>query len=138
MRVEQSGKRLNDKSLNFIEGRISPTEDWLLVKPLPPHLSQTIAADWNGEAVRGEVLAAGPGKYRNIHTRGFKVGKDGKPEQFRTVRKSEVFVPTEVKVGDVVQLGGMELGGYLWKHVIVAGQDCIWCMEADVCFVEDP
>jgi hypothetical protein len=132
-----SGERLTDKSLNFVTGRLKPTEDWLVVKPLPPNLSQTIAADWNGEAVRGEVLAAGPGKYPNIHTKGFKPGKDGKLEQFRTVKKSKVFVPTEVKPGDRIQLGGMELGGYLWKKVIVDGVDCIWCMEADVCFVED-
>lgn len=133
----QEGVRLHDKSLNFVSGKVRPKEDWLIVKPLPPNLSQTIAANWNGEAVRGKVIAAGPGKYPNIHTKGFRPGKDGKPEQFRTVRKSKVFVPTEVKPGEVVQLGGMDIGGYLWKHLILDGEDHIWCMEADVCFVEE-
>lgn len=132
-----SGVRLHDKSLNFVGGRVCPLEDWLIVKPLPPDLSQTIAADWNGEAVRGQVVAAGPGKYPNIHIRGFKTGKDGKLVQFREVKKSKVFVPTQVKPGDIVQLGGMEIGGYLWQHVLVDGVDHIWCMEADVCGIEE-
>lgn len=134
----QDGIRPRDKSLNFVSGKIKPTEDWLIVKPLPPRLSQTIAAHWNGEVTRGEVIAVGPGKYRNLHERGFKPGKEGKAEQYRKVRKSKVFVPTEVKVGEIVNLGGMDIGGYLWKHIQVDGQDCVWCMEADVCFVEDP
>jgi hypothetical protein len=132
----QSGRRLNDRSLNFVSGRISPREDWLIIKPLPPHLSQTLHAEWNGEAVRGEVVAAGPGKYPNVHKRGFRPGKDGKPVEFREVRKSRCFVPTQVKVGDIVQLGGMDVGGYLWKHIIVDGVDMVWCMEADVTFIE--
>jgi hypothetical protein len=134
----KSGVRVHDKSLNFVTGNIFPTEDWLIIEPLPPRLSQTIEANWNGEVVRGKVIAAGPGKYPNLHTRGFKPGKDGKSEQFRTVKKSKVFVPTEVKPGEIVNVGGMDIGGYLWKHVMVDGKDCVWVMEADVCFIEDP
>jgi hypothetical protein len=137
MNQESPGVRVHDKSLNFVSGEINPTEDWLLIKPMPPHLSQTIAADWNGEAVRGKVIEAGPGKYPNIHKRYFKPGKDGRPIEVREIKKSKVFVPTEVKPGDVVQLGGMSIGGYLWKHVLVNGEDHIWAMEADVCGVED-
>jgi hypothetical protein len=138
MTTIQDGIRPRDKSLNFISaGHIKPTEDWLIIKPIRPVLSQTIEANWNGEVSRGKVIAAGPGKYPNLHTRGFKPGKDGKPEQFRTVKKSKVFVPTEVKPGDVVNLGGIDIGGYLWKHVMVDGEDCVWVMEADVVFIEE-
>jgi hypothetical protein len=126
------GIRKHDTSLNFTDGEIHPIRDFLIVKPMPPALSQTIAADWNGEAVRGKVIKAGPGCYPNIHERGF---KDGTP--YRRVRQSKVYRPTEVKPGDVVQLGGMEIGGYLWKHVWLDGEDHILIDEDDVCFVED-
>lgn len=128
---ETPGVRLADKSLNFVTGQIKPLRDQLIVKPLPPHLSQTIHASWNGEAVRGEVIAAGPGKYPNIHTRFYKDGKE-----VRQVRQSTQFRPTQVKPGDIVQLGGMEIGGYLWNHIIVDGDDCILCTEQDVTFIE--
>jgi hypothetical protein len=126
------GVRQHDKALNFVQGEVQMRGDYLIVKPLPPALSQTIAADWNGEAVRGKVIKAGPGCYPNIHQRGF---KDGKP--YHTIKPSKVYRPTEVKPGDVVQLGGMELGGYLWKHVWLEGEDHILIDEDDVCFVED-
>ena len=131
MTVIENGVRLKDQTLNFVEGAIRMLGDRMLVKPLPPHLSQTIAADWNGEAVRGEVLAVGPGEYPNIHTRFHKDGKE-----VRTVRRSTQFRPTEVKVGQIVQLGGMELGGYLWPHVIYEGQDCVIVTEKDVTMIE--
>jgi co-chaperonin GroES (HSP10) len=128
---EDRGVRLHDKSLNFVKGQIRPLHDQLVLKPLPPSLSQTIAADWNGEAVRGQVIAKGPGKYPNIHEKGF---KDGKP--WRRIRQSTQFRPTEVQIGQIVQLGGMEIGGYLWNHVYIDGEDHIMCMEADVCGIE--
>ena len=131
------GIRLRDQSLNFVEGQVRPKEDWLLIKSLPPHLSQTISADWNGEPVRGQVVEAGPGKYPNLHKRYWKAGKDGRPIEIREIKKSKIFRPTEVKPGDIVHLGGMELGGYLWKHVLIDNVDHIWAMEADVCGIEE-
>ena len=131
MTTISSGVRLRDKSLNFTSGTLKPLREKLIVKPLPPDLSQTISADWNGEAVRGEVIAAGRGTYPRVHERGT---KDGKP--YRTVRDSKAFRPCDVKVGDIVHLGGMEIGGYLWPHVIIDGQDHILCSEQDVCGIE--
>jgi hypothetical protein len=128
----ERGVRLADKSLNFVTGQIRPLREKLIVKPLPPALSQTIRADWNGEAVRGEVIAAGPGTHPRIHEKGT---TDGKP--WRRVREGRAFRPCDVKVGDIVQLGGMEIGGYLWPHITVNGEDCIICSEQDVCGIED-
>jgi hypothetical protein len=125
------GVRLADKSLNFVQGQIRPLREKLIVKPLPPHLSQTIQADWNGEAVRGEVIARGPGTHPRIHEKGT---QDGKP--YRRVRESSAFRPCDVQVGDIVQLGGMEIGGYLWPHIQINGEDHILCSEQDVCGVE--
>jgi co-chaperonin GroES (HSP10) len=125
------GIRQHDKTLNFASGQIRPLREKLIVKPLPPSLSQTIAADWNGEAVRGKVIATGPGTHPRIHEKGT---KDGKP--YRRVRELKAFRPCDVKVGDIVQLGGMEIGGYLWPHIMVNGEDCILCSEQDVCGIE--
>ena len=128
---EDRGLRLHDKSINFISGQVRPLREKLIVKPLPPALSQTIAANWNGEAVRGKVIAAGPGTHPRIHEKGT---KDGKP--WRTVREIKAFRPCDVKVGDIVQLGGMELGGYLWNHILIDGEDHIIISEQDVAGVE--
>jgi hypothetical protein len=127
------GVRLSDKAVNFVApGRhIRPRGDYLIVKPLPLTLSERLKADWHGEVVRGRVIAAGPGCYKNIHRRGV---KDGKP--WRTVRQSQVFTPNEVQVGDIVQLGGMEIEGYLFPKVWVSGDWCVICREEDVCFIE--
>lgn len=130
--AEDRGIRFYDKSLNFVTGQIRPLREKLIVKPLPPSLSQTIAANWNGEAVRGEVIATGPGTYPNIHEKGI---KDGKP--YRRVRQLSAFRPCDVKVGDIVQLGGMEIGGYLWPHILINGEDHIVCSEQDVAGIEE-
>lgn len=126
-----TGVRLGDKSVNFVTGKIRPLREKLIVRPLPPALSQTIATDWNGEAVRGIVVAAGPGTYPRIHEKGV---KNGVP--FRRVRDLRAFRPCDVRVGNVVQLGGMELGGYLWPHILIDGVDHIICSEQDVCGIE--
>lgn len=127
----KSGVRLADRSLNFVSGEVKPLREKLVLRPLPPSLSQTIAADWNGEAVRGQVVACGPGTYPRIHEKGI---KDGKP--WRTVRELRAFRPCAVRVGDVVNLGGMEIGGYLWPHIFIDGVDHILISEQDVCGIE--
>ena len=125
-----TGKRSYDRSVNFIAEHetIRPLRDQIIVKPLPIEFSSTLEVVWSGETVRGLVIAVGPGCYPNRHSR---FQKDGKEQ--RTVRSSKQFRPTEVKVGDVVELGGKEIGGYLWTHVFVNGEDCIICREQDVC-----
>ena len=128
------GVRLADRAVNFVSpGRtLRPLRDQLIIRPLPLSLGDRIEAAWGGEPVRGEVIAAGPGCYPNIHRRGM---KDGKP--YRTVRESRVFRATEVKVGDVVELGGMEIGGYLWPKVWCGGDWCVICREQDVAVLHD-
>jgi co-chaperonin GroES (HSP10) len=128
----KSGVRVHDKSLNFVTGNIRPLKDWVIIKPLPIPFSDTIETNWRGEAVRGKVIAVGPGKYCNIHTRGKKDGKD-----FRSVRQSKQFRPCDVKIGQTVQLGGIEIQGYLWTHLQIDGEDHIICMEADIALVEE-
>lgn len=132
MAAEERGVRFADKAVNFVsQGQtIRPLRDQILVKPLPVALGDRIQADWHGQVLRGIVTAAGPGCYPNIHARGF---KDGKP--YHTVRQSKVFRATELKIGDVVELGGREIGGYLFPKVWFDGDWCVICREADVAIV---
>jgi hypothetical protein len=125
-----SGKRLNDAaSLTFITAgeTLRPLRDQLIVRVIPPKWSTGLAIEYRGEALRGEIIAAGPGLHPNVHRRGKKDGKD-----YHTVRRSGVFRPTEVKPGDIVELGGAEIGGYLWQRVNYRGAECIICREQDV------
>lgn len=135
MAASERGVRFADKAVNFVPqgGRIRPLRDQLILKPLPLALGGRITANWTGQVVRGTVIAAGPGCYPNIHARGF---KDGKP--YHTIRQSKVFRATEVKVGDVVELGGLEIGGYLFPKVWADGDWCVICREQDVAIVHDP
>ncbi len=134
MKQESPGVRISDKTINFVAKaeRIRPLRDQIIVKPLPLRFSPTIKAEWRGEAIRGEVIAAGPGCFPNLHSRGT---KDGKP--YHTIRQSKHFRPTEVKIGDVVELGGMEIGGYLFPKVWVDGEWCVICREQDVAVLHD-
>lgn len=131
--MPESGVRLTDKSYHtLLPGEsIRPLRDRIVLKPLDCKLSETILAVFSGETVRGEIVAIGPGKYPNRHYRGKKDGKE-----WRHIKPSQVFRPTELKVGDIVSLGGMELGGYMFPTVYMNGAKHILCEEADVAVVE--
>lgn len=126
----QTGVRLKDRQYTQItpDETIRPLRDQIIVKPLDPKWSPLIAIAYNGEALRGRVVATGPGCFPNVHARGKRDGKD-----YHSIRQSKIFRPTEVKVGDIVELGGAEIGGYLWTHVSINGEDHILCREQDVC-----
>lgn len=121
-----SGVELTRKSLDFVNGTVRPLGDRILVKPLPLKLSTLIEAAWKGKTVRGTVVAVGPGEYPN------KYNKDRSK-----VWKSRIFRKTEVKVGDEVELGGMEIGGYEFVKLIVNGVEMVLCSEKDVAAVHD-
>ena len=72
----------------------------------------------------------GAGKYAIIHERGT---RDGKP--YHTIRQSKYFTPTELKVGDIVELGGLQFDGYLFEQVGIDGVPHVICQEADVAVV---
>jgi len=110
---------------------LRPLRDGIIVKVLPLKLSQTIHAEWAGSAVRGEIIAVGPGHYPNIHERGRTDGKD-----WRRVRQSSHFRPTEVKVGQIVHLGGMENGGYIWPKIYINHEEHVHATERDICGIE--
>lgn len=125
--------------MEIINGTMRMTSDRLLLKPL----------EWNGEAVhgagskivavrhgrtlRGQVVAVGPGHHPT--TKRKKLG-DGRAR----IEFSKHFRPTEVKPGDVVELGGLNQfdgKGYQFTEVIYNGEKHVICQERDVCIVRD-
>lgn len=123
----------------IINGTMRMTGDRILVKPL----------EWDGESVhgegsrihvvrngrplRGQVVAVGPGhnpiKYTNNA-----LGKRAKMDY------SKRFRPTELKPGDVIELGGLNQfdgKGYQFTEVIYNGVPHLICQERDVAIVRD-
>jgi hypothetical protein len=106
--------------------------DRLLLRPLKWQPSKILEVVRFGRALRGEVMAVGPGhnplKYRKVN------GK-------KLMDYSKRFRPTEVKVGDIVELGGLNVfdgEGYQFPEVLVGTERMLICTERDVTIVIEP
>lgn len=125
--------------MEVINGTLRMTSDRVLLKPL----------EWDGEDVhgkgsrikvirkgrplRGIVKAIGPGHYplKYIPTQH---GPKG------SYKLSKHFRPTEVKVGDQVEIGGLNAfdgEGYSFPEVLYNGEKCIICQERDIAIVTE-
>lgn len=125
--------------MEVISGNLRMTGDRILLKPLDWNGSGVhgahakIIAVRNGRTLRGTVLAVGPGihpvsKRRNLG--------DGR----QRIEFSKRFRPTEVKVGDTVELGGLNIfdgQGYDFPEVMVNGEKCLIVTERDVAGVRE-
>lgn len=101
--------------------RIRPLRDKILVKQLPQRLSKIIEiVDRERKALRGVVVAVGPGRY---------------PLRYNQNRskcwESKAFRATEVKVGDIVALEG-----YSYPAILIDNEQHFVCSEQDVCGIE--
>lgn len=106
---------------------IRPLRDQIILEPLEWEPSKIIRVAYRGKPLRGIVRAIGPGLYRRKY--------DG-PKGVRTRSwLGKHFQPTELKVGDTVELGGLELGGYLFTMIRWGMKDMVICREADVAMV---
>jgi hypothetical protein len=95
--------------------------------------SKTIIAIRHGRPVRGRVIAVGPG-HNPIK---YKPNAQGKRAQ---MDYSKHFRRTEVKPGDIVELGGLNQydgKGYQFTEIIYNGEHHVICSERDVCIVRD-
>lgn len=102
--------------------------DRVLLRPLDWDASKTIIAIRHGRPVRGEVVAVGPGS----NPKKYKAGPRG-PRSLMDY--SRHFRPTEVKVGDIVELGGLNVfdgQGYEFPEVWVGNVKHIVVQEADI------
>jgi co-chaperonin GroES (HSP10) len=123
---------LNQASNTDVPGdyKIRPLRDQIIVEPLNVVLSHTIIVKENTKPLRGIVKAVGPGHYP------MRYNADKGPERTK-MWKSEVFQPTEVKVGDVIELGGYDFRGYTFPSIYWGGKLHIICREADVSGILD-
>lgn len=122
------GTRLGNETLTFVSkpAQIRPLRDTIVVEPLP--VNPTVLVEcW--KPIRGKVLAVGPGHYPKRYN-----GRKG----LRTKSwDSKAYLPCDVKVGDTVELGGAELGGYLFQTVRWGEREVVVCREADVALIID-
>lgn len=112
------------------DAKLRPLRDQIIVEPLNRVHSHLIVTHEDMKPVRGIVKAVGPGHYPK------KYDSDEKHKRTR-MWDSDVFQPTTVKVGDVVELGGADLGGYSFQTMYWGDVKHIICREMDVSGVVD-
>lgn len=121
--------RIGNESNAYVpaEAKIRPLRDQIILEPLDWEPSKLIRVVYGGKPLRGRVLAVGPGLYRRKY--------DG-PKGKRTKSwLGKHFQPTTVQVGDVVELGGLELRGYLFQTILWGTKTVVICREADVAMI---
>lgn len=117
----------------IVNGTLRMLSDRLLIKPMDWDASKTVVAIRFGRPVRGEVIAVGPGHHPVSKRTNLGDGR-------RRIDFSKRFRPTEVQVGDIVELGGLNQfdgKGYQFTEVIYNGEPHLICQERDVCIVRD-
>ena len=125
--IQESGVTLDRKRVEYLpeDAVLKPLGDRIAVRPLPWKPSATIDVVSSLKPLRGVVVAVGPGyrqKRRYLDSKGqcYKIGETGR------------IRPMDVKVGDVVELGGLELGGYSFPKVNIGTTEYLICQEQDV------
>jgi hypothetical protein len=107
---------------------VRPLRDQIILEPIPWPFSDIIDVVYGGRPLRGKVKAVGPGVYEKRY--------DG-PKGKRTKSWDRLaFRPTEVKVGDIVQLGGLSIDGYLFPQFRWGDINVVVCREADITGIE--
>jgi hypothetical protein len=120
------GVRVENALLTFVRADedIRCLRDNIVVEPLDIDHGTMLQLVYRGQPVRGRVLAVGPGCFPKKYN-----GPKGK----RTKSwDSKAFRPCDVRVGDVVDIGGLEIGGYLFTRIIWGSRDVVLCREEDV------
>lgn len=130
--IQESGVRIERKSTDLLPAgaKIRLLRDRLLVKPLAWEPSRILSPVLHSKPLRGLVVAVGPG-YRQ---KKWKYSSSG--ERIGMSETGRV-IPTEVKPGDIVELGGLEIRGYDFPQVLIGTELHFICQEQDVCGVID-
>lgn len=117
----------------IINGTLRPMGDRIVIRPLHWDASKIIHAIRHGRPVRGEVIAVGPGANPKKY-------KDGPKGKRSLMDYSKRFQRTELKPGDIVELGGLNVfdgKGYEFTDVLLNNEMVLICQEADVAIVRD-
>lgn len=121
------GSELSHKTTTFIpaEAKLRPLRDVIIVEPLDGTLSAIIHVIHECKPLKGIVRAVGPGHYPRKY--------DHRDKHKRTKTwLSNRLLPTDVKVGDTVELGGLDIGGYSFDSFYHGNKLMLMCREADV------
>jgi len=112
------------------DAKVKPLRDQVIIEPLAVVLSKTIITVEQTKPLRGIVKAVGPGCYPKLYDH---------PDKHKRTKMwdSEIFRPTQVKVGDVVELGGYEFRGYAFQTFMWGDKLHLICREEDISGVVD-
>lgn len=110
------------------DAKFRPLRDQIIVEPLETVYSAIIDVIRETKPMKGIVKAVGPGCYPK------KYNHSDKSKRTK-MWDSKTFKPTQVKVGDKVELGGYQYGGYAFHTFYWGDKLHIICREEDVAFV---
>lgn len=125
--IRREGVRvnLNSAPTSLPEGvKLRMLGDQMLVEVLPWAPSEELVVQYHGRALRGVVKAVGPGCHPWRYS----------PTRDRRWR-SKAFRPCDVKVGDIVELGGLEMAGYPFQELLIGNALHVVVREEDICIV---
>lgn len=133
-RTSTRSAELSHTSNTHVEAglKIRPLRDQIIVEPLDVWHSDVLIVIEPTKPVRGIVKAVGPGHYPK---------KYDHPDKSKRTKMwdSTVFQPTQVKVGDIVNLGSPQGSrGYAFQSIMWGDKLHIICREADVALIEEP
>jgi hypothetical protein len=108
-----------------VDKQIRCRRDYMVVEPLQVEHGVSFAVVENTKPLRGLVKAVGPGHYPKRYNH---------PDKHVRTKTwdSKSFQPTEVRPGDIVELGGYEYGGYAFQTFLWGDRPHLICREADV------
>ena len=109
---------------------LTPLFDNIILESLPTFFSEIIEVIHGIKPLKGKVIAVGPGHYPKKY--------DHQEKHKRTrMWYSKRFQPSTIKVGEIVQLGGLNFGGYNFETFYWGKRLCLSCREADVIGIEN-
>ena len=126
---DSPGVRVGNETHSVVqaEENIRPLRDVIILEVLDFKPSKTIEVVYQGKPLRGRIRAIGRGTYPKVY--------DGRKGVRTKSWDSKHFRPTELKVGEEVELGGLELSGYLFQTFLWGSMTCVICREEDVAVV---
>lgn len=111
------------------DAQIRPLHDYLVVEPLGVEHSEILTVIEHTKPLRGIVKAVGPGHYPLCYDH---------PEKSKRTKmwRSKTFQPTQIKPGDIVELGAVKIdgrmAGYSFQQLMWGNTMYLICREADI------
>ena len=127
----ERGMALTCETIDFIPEscNLRPLRDQMIVQPIDVvHSRILVVREFGSKLVRAKVLAIGPGHYPNHY--------DGPKGKRTKMMAGTVFVPTEVKVGQIVHLDGRQTGRSAFDSFYWGDKYCLHARQEDVAGIE--